>query len=159
MRMSFAAAGAVVALVSLGQAAPVSAQKAPKRAVVFDGNVELTSGVVEDLATVTLRRFKKKHILRIEASLELVGAFPGQTALLNDVTLNGHVLPFDSESCVTTSCYVEGSTFADLDVLAASFPDDFKGKPLVVVVRGRAEVDVSPALIRRLRVLVHLLPK
>lgn len=160
MKKSLAAAGAVVALVALGLPVPASAQKVPKNAVVFDEDIALTSGFVSELATVTLRRFKKKRILRVEVSLAVTGAASGEVALLDAVRLNGHNLPFESTFCTNAACLVEGSTFADLDVLAESFPDDFKGKPLVVVIRGRAEVGAGgPPLDQRLRVLVQLLAK
>lgn len=160
MKKSLAAAGAILVLFGLGLPAPASAQKAPKNAAVFDEDIAVTTGAVSDLATVTLRRFKKKRILRVEASLEVLGASSGEIALLDGVSLNGRSLQFESTACTDADCFVEGSTFVDLDSFAASFPDDVKGKPLVVVVRGRAEVEgSSPPVKRRMRVLVQLVAK
>jgi hypothetical protein len=146
-----------VAIGALCASAPAYAQKAPKNAVVFEGNVGPTESV-EDLATLTLRRFKKNRILRVEVSLEVDGDFAGEVALLDDVLVNGHPVPFETISCADVACFVERTTFVDLDAIASSFPDDFNGQPLVVVIRGRAEWE-GPPFARGLRALVQLVPK
>jgi hypothetical protein len=142
-------------LLLTGEAA---ADKPAKNAVVFDGDVQETQGFVSDLATLTLRRFRRKRILRVDVTLKVEAFTGGDLALLNGVSVNGTSIPFDSKSCNTSGCSVSSSTFVDLDELAAANPDDFKKQPLVVTIHGRLEGN-PPILERRLRALVQVIRK
>lgn len=151
----------ILAVVCLGPALctdeAAAADKPAKNAVVFEGDVGPTVGGVTELATVTLRRFRPKQILRIDVTLEVYAILGGELALLDGVQVNGHSVPFESTFC-NGRCRVAGSAFVDLDALAATNPEDFKKQPLVISIRGRLEGD-PPLIDRRLRVLAQLIRK
>ena len=166
MKSTLASATIFVAVLTLALMSPAGvawADKPPANATSADVTPTETSGFVDVLHTMVLRKWRKNRILRVDVVMEVADSSGNVIALLNNLAVNGFAMPEgednDAHVCTSTDdCTVKLSAWLDLDDAAAFDLAAFKGQPLVIEILGRAEGSGITET-RRLRAVAQLIKK
>jgi hypothetical protein len=154
---------AALTLALTSTAGNAQANKLPSNATAVDVTQTETSGSVDVLHTIVLKKWRKGRILHIDVMLEVKDSGGNVIALLQNIAVNGFIMNVFAQErfplCSgTDDCTVIASAWLDLDEAAASDPGAFKGQPLVIEISGRSEGAGSTDT-RRLRALAQLIKK
>jgi len=166
MRSTLALTALFAAVLTLALVTPASVaqtDKPPANATSADVEPTATSGGVGALHALTLRKWRKGKILRVEVLLEQRSSGLDVVAHIDSIQVNGAemvVVEYNyAHTCSGTyDCTVNASAWLDLDEAAAFDLNAFKGQPLVIEIFGRAEIPGTPET-SRLRAVAQLIKK